>query len=79
MGEDLSSWIAGPDRGTHTNYQHVAAHAAGSVSHDHTLFWRREMILGLEPNAFWLLIGAPAIVIVVMFLHTLRIRTEKDE
>ena len=36
------------------------------------------MILGLEPNAFWLLIGAPTIVIAVMFLCTLRIRKEKD-
>ena len=37
------------------------------------------MILGLESNAFWLLIGAPVIIIALMFLGALRIRSEKDE
>ena len=38
-----------------------------------------ELIFGLAPGAFWLLIGGPFIVIVAMFLYMLRIRAEKDD
>ena len=33
-------------------------------------------MLGLEPNAFWLLIGAPAVVIGLMFVSCLKIKRE---
>ncbi len=38
-----------------------------------------DLILGLEAGPFWLLIGAPAVVITLMFLYIIRIRAEKDE
>lgn len=38
-----------------------------------------DLILGLETGPFWLLIGAPVVVITVMFLYIIRIRAEKDE
>ena len=37
------------------------------------------MILGLDAGAFCMLIGGPVIVIVLMFLYTLRIRAEKED
>lgn len=38
-----------------------------------------DLILGLEAGPFWLLIGAPVVVITLMFLYVIRIRAEKDE
>lgn len=36
-------------------------------------------MLGLETTAFWLMIGAPAIVITVMFIACLRIKGEERD
>ena len=36
-------------------------------------------MLGLEATAFWLMIGAPAIVIAVMFIACLRIKREDPD